>query len=49
MQSFQRSRSRIIGVIVALVLAFGVGGVVGAFAMLTLRADDSPTDFGVFW
>ena len=49
MQSFQQSRLRIIGAIVALVLAFGVGAAVGAFAMLTLRADDSPTDFGVFW
>ena len=49
MQSFRQSRSRIIGAIIALVLAFGVGAAVGAFAMLTLRADDSPTDFGVFW
>lgn len=49
MQEFQQGRVHLSTAIVALGIALIVGAAVGALATLTLRGNDGPANFDVFW
>jgi carboxyl-terminal processing protease len=49
MEFFKQTRVRVVAGLLALLLAFGLGSVVGVVTTLALRPTEGPANFDVFW